>query len=162
MRILFLSMLLAACGGNEGGQDHADHADHDHGEKKADEKKADKPEEAKAKKPKGKVMFMEPKDGAVVKSPVHMVFGVKGLEVRPAGELVENTGHHHVIIGPAGIPQGTTVPKDETHIHFGKGQTEADIELPPGEHKLTMQFADGNHTSYGEVLASTITITVEK
>lgn len=111
--------------------------------------------------PKARVFFSEPADGAHVKSPVTLKFGVEGMEVRQAGELVENTGHHHVIIGPAGVPAGEIVPKDETHIHFGGGQTEASIELPPGEHKLTMQFADGNHSSYGEVMAATITITVD-
>lgn len=165
MRTLILSLLLVACGSSsegtspEGDHDHADHQEHD---ENADGEADAKPKKAKAKKPQARVKFLEPKDGAVVKSPVHMVFGVKGMEVRPAGELAENTGHHHVIIGPAGIPEGTAVPKDEKHIHFGAGQTEADIELPPGEHKLTMQFADGNHTSYGEVLATTITITVEE
>lgn len=109
-----------------------------------------------------RVFFESPEDGAVVKSPVKMRFGVEGMEVRPAGELVEKTGHHHLVVGPAGIPEGTMVPSDEKHIHFGKGQTEAELELPPGEHKLTMQFADGNHTSYGEVMATTITVTVEE
>jgi len=114
----------------------------------------------KAKKGQAKVFFTEPKDGAEVTSPVKLAFGVEGMEVKPAGEVVEGTGHHHVIIGPAGVPEGEVVPADKKHIHFGKGQTEAELELPPGEHKLTMQFADGSHTSYGEVMAATITITV--
>ncbi|HHO51467.1 MAG TPA: DUF4399 domain-containing protein [Deltaproteobacteria bacterium] len=109
-----------------------------------------------------RVFFEAPEDGATVKSPIKLRFGVEGMEVRPAGELAEKTGHHHLIVGPAGIPEGTVVPSDEKHIHFGKGQTEAELELPPGEHKLTMQFADGNHTSYGEVMATTITVTVEE
>ena len=109
-----------------------------------------------------RVFFSSPEDGAVVKSPVKIAFGVEGMEVKPAGELAEGTGHHHIVIGPAGVSEGTVIPSDETHIHFGLGQTEAELELPAGEHKLTMQFADGNHTSYGEALAATITITVEE
>ncbi len=108
----------------------------------------------------GRVFFVSPADGATVTSPVKMVFGVEGMELRPAGDLAENTGHHHLIIADAGIPVGTSVPKDETHIHFGKGETEAEVDLAPGTHKLTMQFADGNHVSYGEPMAATITITV--
>lgn len=108
-----------------------------------------------------RVFFVSPKDGETVTSPVKIVMGIEGMEVRAAGELVENTGHHHVIVGPAGIPEGTTVPKDETHIHFGQGQTEAEIELPAGSHTLTLQFADGNHVSYGTPMAATITVTVE-
>jgi hypothetical protein len=108
-----------------------------------------------------RVFFVSPKDGDKVKSPVHVAFAVEGMEIRPAGELADNTGHHHLIIGPTGIPAGTQVPKDETHIHYGKGQTEDDIKLEPGTYKLTMQFADGNHVSYGEPLSTTISITVE-
>ena len=114
------------------------------------------------KKPAGRVFFVEPKNGAKVKSPVKLVFGVEGMDVKPAGELADGTGHHHLIIGPAGIDEGKAVPKDETHIHFGKGQTSAEVELKKGEHKLTMQFADGNHMSFGEPMATTITITVDR
>lgn len=109
----------------------------------------------------GRVFFVQPQDGAKVKSPVKVEFGVEGMEIKPAGEVVAGTGHHHLIIGPAGIPNGTAVPADEKHLHFGKGQTSAEVVLPKGEHKLTMQFADGNHVSYGEPMATTITITVE-
>lgn len=108
-----------------------------------------------------KVMFVSPADGAKVKSPVKLVFGVEGMKVQPAGQAVEGTGHHHVIIGASGTPTGEVVPADETHIHFGKGQTEAELPLPAGEHKLTLQFADGIHASYGPALSQTITIVVE-
>lgn len=108
-----------------------------------------------------RVFFVEPQDGATVKSPVRVRFGLEGMEVRPAGELAEKTGHHHLIIGPSGIPAGTQVPKDETHIHYGKGQLEDNLELKPGAYDLTLQFADGNHLSYGAPLAATIHITVE-
>jgi len=110
--------------------------------------------------PARRVFFVSPADGATVTSPVKLVFGVDGMEVRPAGELAEHTGHHHVIVSDAGIPAGTAIPKDETHIHFGKGETEGEIALAPGTHRLTLQFADGNHVSYGEAMAATITITV--
>ena len=150
-RFVVLATFLAACGGAETTTPEPAPAP----------EPAPKVEEAPPA-PKARVFFTEPADGAKVKSPVKLVFGVEGMEVKPAGELAENTGHHHVIIGPAGVAEGQMVPKDEKHIHFGAGQTEAEIELPPGEHKLTMQFADGNHMSYGEVMAATITITVEE
>jgi len=138
--------------GSEHGHDHGE--GHDHKEHADDVKTAPIPAGA-------KVMFTEPKDGAVVKSPVALKFGVEGMAVKPAGTQDAGTGHHHLIIGPAGIAPGKQVPKDETHIHYGKGQTEATVELPKGEHKLTMQFADGNHISFGKPLSTTITITVE-
>ena len=109
-----------------------------------------------------RVFFVSPEDGATVTSPVELKFGVEGMVVQPAGEVVEGTGHHHVIINSAGVDAGVTVPADEQHIHFGLGQTEASIELPPGEHQLTLQFADGAHASFGPVMATTIKITVSE
>lgn len=108
------------------------------------------------------VNFSTPADGAVVKSPLKVGFQVSGMEVRPAGDLSENTGHHHLIVDGAPIPAGTIVPKDATHMHYGKGQVEATVELTPGKHTLTMQFADGNHMSYGPDYAKTITVKVEE
>lgn len=109
----------------------------------------------------GKVFFVEPADGAHVKSPVKVVFGVDGMAIAPAGGTDPNTGHHHLIIDGAAIPAGTAVPTDDTHKHFGKGQTDAEIALTPGEHTLTMQFADGTHLSYGEAWSATIKVTVD-
>ncbi|KNH10129.1 ATPase of the AAA+ class [Candidatus Burkholderia brachyanthoides] len=102
------------------------------------------------------VYFLEPEDGATVTSPVHVKFGVDGMKVAPAGTMTEGTGHHHLIIDGGSVPKGTVVPADDTHIHYGKGQTETDVKLPPGDHTLTMQFADGAHRSYGPEMNSTI------
>lgn len=109
-----------------------------------------------------KVMFVEPAEGATVKSPVKVVFGVEGMEVKPAADETPNSGHHHIIIDGGPIEAGTVVPKDDTHIHFGTGATETELELPAGEHTLTMQFADLAHRSYGPSMATTITVTVEE
>ena len=57
-------------------------------------------------------------------------------------------------------PEGTVVPSDETHIHFGGGQLEAMVPLTAGEHTLTLQFANGMHESYGPDWSKTITVTV--
>ncbi|MDX8402307.1 MAG: DUF4399 domain-containing protein [Mariprofundaceae bacterium] len=107
------------------------------------------------------VTFVQPADGASVGREVHVVMAVHGMEVRPAGELVPGTGHHHLIIDGGPVPKGETVPKDARHLHFGKGQTEATIHLTPGEHTLTIQFADGYHHSYGPALSRTITVHVK-
>lgn len=107
-----------------------------------------------------KVMFVAPADGATVKGPVKVQMGVEGMTVKPAGTMEANTGHHHIIVDGKGIDQGTVVPANETHIHFGKGQTETELKLAPGKHTLTLQFADGAHQSYGPKLSTTITITV--
>ncbi|WP_377704201.1 DUF4399 domain-containing protein [Pseudoduganella sp. UC29_71] len=107
------------------------------------------------------VSFAEPADGAVVSSPFKVKFAVSGMEVKPAGEMAANTGHHHLIINGASIKEGESVPFDDTHLHFGKGQTETEVKLPPGKYKLTMQFANGAHQSYGPGASKTIEVTVK-
>jgi hypothetical protein len=108
-----------------------------------------------------RVFFVEPAEGAKVPSPVTVKFGIEGMEVKPAGDLTPNSGHHHLIVNAEGVQPGQQVPKDDKHIHYGQGQTEAQVELAPGEYALTMQFADASHLSYGPQLATTIHITVE-
>ncbi len=113
--------------------------------------------------PKGsKVFFVDLKNGATVKKTFKVKFGVQGIKIRKAGEDAEDrlTGHHHLIVDGKPLPAGVPVPADATNLHYGKGQTEAEITLAPGTHTLTLQFADGAHRSYGEQLSSTITVTV--
>jgi Domain of unknown function (DUF4399) len=111
--------------------------------------------------PKQAVSIVEPANGAVVSSPFKLRFGIKGMAVAPAGTMTADTGHHHLLINLDAIPAGTNVPFTEGHMHFGKGQTEAEITLPPGTYKLTAQFANGAHQSYGKALSQTITVTVK-
>jgi hypothetical protein len=110
--------------------------------------------------PKGKVSFAEPKDGAEIQGFVKVVMVVEGMKIQPAGEVVEGTGHHHILINQDFFPPGQVIPTDDTHRHFGKGDTEAVLDLPPGNYKLTLQFADGLHRSYGKDLSATINIKV--
>lgn len=112
--------------------------------------------------PKGKVRFTTPKDGATVSSPVKVVMA-STVKIRPAGQDPNDhqTGHHHLIVDSGPVPKGEVIAADETHLHFGKGQTEAEVKLAPGPHTLTLQFADGAHRSYGPGLSQTIHITVK-
>ncbi len=106
------------------------------------------------------VFFVNISDGDTVTSPVLVQMGVNGIEVEPAGEEKEGYGHHHIIINGTYLEKGTIVPMNETNIHYGKGQTSDTLELTPGEHTLTLQFADGLHQSYGYKLSNTIKIVV--
>jgi hypothetical protein len=108
-----------------------------------------------------RVFFVAPENGATLSSPVKVKMGVEGMTVEKAGTLKPGTGHHHIIVNSSSIAEGAVVPADSQHIHFGGGQTETELTLPPGKHKLTLQFADGMHKSYGEDLSATIEITVE-
>ncbi|MES2263117.1 MAG: DUF4399 domain-containing protein [Pseudomonadota bacterium] len=107
------------------------------------------------------VSFVEPADGATVASPFKVKFAVSGMEVKPAGEIEATSGHHHLIINGDSLKAGESIPFDETHLHFGKAQTEAEVKLPPGKYRLTMQFANGAHQSYGAGLSKTINVTVK-
>ena len=106
------------------------------------------------------VSFVEPADGATVTSPFKVKFAVAGMQVRPAGDMAPDTGHHHLLINGDGIQAGQAIPADEQHLHFGKGQTETEVRLAPGKYRLTMQFANGAHESYGPALSQTIGVTV--
>ncbi len=111
----------------------------------------------------GKVFFISPKDGDKVTSPVKVKMGLEGLKLRPAGEDVDDkkSGHHHILVNLPAIPAGQPIPADEQHIHFGKAQSEAEVKLPPGDHTLTLQLADGAHRSYGPELSATIKVHVK-
>ncbi|MFI5133453.1 MAG: DUF4399 domain-containing protein [Chitinophagales bacterium] len=110
-----------------------------------------------------KVFFKSPKDGDTVTSPFKVEMGTEGIKVDTAGPVVAGSGHHHLFVDAEdSLMAGTMVPKDPTHLHFGKGQMETELKLAPGKHKLTLQFADGLHRSYGSKLSSTITVNVKK
>ena len=110
------------------------------------------------------VYIVSPKDGAKVKGPVTVVFGLKGMGIAPAGIKFDNTGHHHLIVDadpPADL--SLPLPADEHNIHFGKGQTETTLTLTPGKHTLLLLLADSLHTPHQPaVVSKKITITVEK
>jgi len=107
------------------------------------------------------VDFSNIKDGDKVSSPFKVIFKVSGMTVSPAGEFKDDSGHHHLLINQTFIEKGNTIPADQNHLHFGKGQTETELNLSPGIYNLTLQFADGYHRSYGKALSKTIQIEVK-
>lgn len=112
-----------------------------------------------------KVYFINLKDGDTVSGPVKVQFGLSGMGVAPAGaEDFEHTGHHHLIINETleGAELEEPIPSDEQHRHFGKGQTETTVELPPGSHSLQLVLGDWSHIPHNPpVMSEKITITVE-
>ena len=110
------------------------------------------------------VYFINIKDGDTVTSPVLIRFGLSGMGVAPAGTQAPNTGHHHLIIDDTieGAALDEAIPMDEHHLHFGKGQTETQLTLPPGKHTLQLVFANYLHIPSSPPLMSTrITVTVK-
>ena len=114
--------------------------------------------------PKGaQAYIISPKDGATVKSPAHVRFGLVGMGVAPAGVDIPDTGHHHLLIDLDELPSmDVPLPATENVVHFGKGQTEAKIELSPGKHTLQLVLGDKIHLPHSPpVISKKITITVE-
>lgn len=114
-----------------------------------------------------KVSFVDLKDGASIEGPlvdgkvkVMIKMAAENILVKPAGQIEAGSGHHHLLIDTESTEKGVVVGQDPQHIHFGKGQTEAEIDLTPGEHTLELQFADGIHRAYGPELSSKIKVTV--
>jgi hypothetical protein len=101
------------------------------------------------------VFIVSPKDGETVGQEFTVKFGVKGIAIRPAGDPTPGTGHHHLLIDVAELPPGNApIPNDATHKHYGKGQTEDTIKLPPGDHTLQLDFADLAHVQFDPPLVS--------
>jgi len=109
------------------------------------------------------ISILEPQDGAVVSGPVTVRFGVKGMDIAPAGEVKDNSGHFHLLIDSGELPAaGQPIAKDEHHLHFGKGQMQTTLTLTPGEHTLQLVLGDGAHVPHTPpVISKRITITVK-
>jgi hypothetical protein len=115
--------------------------------------------------PGAEVYFVGLKDGAKLANPVTLHFGLKGMGIAPAGIKFDNSGHHHLYIDtdlPADMSQ--PVPAIENKVvHFGKGQTEVTLTLPPGKHTLQLVLADAMHVPHNPpVVSKKVTITVTK
>lgn len=120
--------------------------------------------------PEAEVYFVNLENGQTVTSPVTVNFGLRGMGVAPAGTEAEMTGHHHLFINRPPIGEGEDgalelengIPSDENHLHFGGGQTETTIELPPGQHTLQLVLGDAGHVPHATpIVSEVITITVE-
>ncbi len=106
--------------------------------------------------------FIEPADGATVRSPFRVSFGLRGMGVAPAGVARPHTGHHHLLIDAPEFDPGMPLPATDRVRHFGGGQTETMLTLEPGRHTLRLVLGDHAHIPHDPPVASeTITITVE-
>ena len=105
-----------------------------------------------------------PNDGQVVAygKPIRVWFGLRNMGVAPKGVKFPNTGHHHLLIDTDAPEPGVEIPNDRNHLHFGAGETETTIELPPGRHTLQLVMGDDQHVTFEpSVQSRTITITVK-
>lgn len=111
-----------------------------------------------------RVYIVEPAAGAMIGSPVTVVFGLEGMGVAPAGVEAENTGHHHLLINvdPSELDLENPLPATDNIRHFGGGQTEVSVDLERGEYTLQLLLGDHNHIPHDPpVLSEPVTIIVQ-
>ena len=103
-----------------------------------------------------------PNDGQRIKGGFWCRFGLRNMGIARAGDKTPNAGHHHLFVDlNEPIKAGDTIPSDKNHIHFGAGQSEARVELPPGKHTLQLVLGDAEHKIFNPPLVSKkITVTV--
>lgn len=107
--------------------------------------------------------FINLVDGDTVSSPFLLQFGLKGMGVAPAGADFEATGHHHLLVNldESTLDLNAPLPSTDNLLHFGAGQTETMLELPPGEHTLQLLLGNYSHIPHApEVISEKITVTV--
>jgi len=109
-----------------------------------------------------RVFFTSPRDSTTVTSPVKVTMGAENFVVEPAGKVKAGAGHLHIMVDTGCVASGEGVPADAAHLHYGKGQLEAELALPPGTHTLCLQAADGAHIALaGTGMTQKITLTVK-
>lgn len=109
-----------------------------------------------------KLYFVWPHDGATIKGAFWCRFGLRGMGITHAGDDYPNSGHHHLLVDVnEPLNPNEPIPSDKSHLHFGAGQTETRIELPPGKHTLQLVLGDAKHYPFSPpVVSEKITIRV--
>lgn len=101
--------------------------------------------------------FISPRDGAKLRGPITVRFGLKHMGVTHAGDTTPNMGHHHLLVDVTEpISPTEPLPSNKRYLHFGSGQTETQVDLPPGPHTLQLVLGDANHKPFKPLVASKI------
>ena len=102
-----------------------------------------------------RLFFITPSNGEEVTNPVAIRFGIVGMEIVPAGKDKPMSGHHHLLINVEKLPNmKSPIPADKNHLHFGKGQTETQLNLPSGRHTLQLLLGNYMHVPHEKPLIS--------
>jgi hypothetical protein len=114
----------------------------------------------------GRVFFVQPKDGATIKPMSTFEFGSEGITVAavPPGTLTPEQVragmiHHHLGVDTDCLPPGTVIPKADPWVHFGDGKNVIEMSMTPGRHRVALQAGDDMHRTI-EGLCQVINVTV--
>ena len=109
------------------------------------------------------VYFIWPHEGSVIVNGKFWVrMGLRNMGVAPKGTGGLATGHHHLLIDTELPVMTEPIPNDRNHLHFGAGETEARVELPPGKHRLQLLLGDKDHRPHNPpVLSKPIMVLVK-
>ena len=106
------------------------------------------------------VYIVSPSNGEVVPGTFNVIFGLSGMGVAPAGIDRQNTGHHHLLVDGARLPD-LNMAMGDVVTHFGGGQTQTSLTLPAGNHTLQLILGDLLHVPHAPpVVSEIITVTV--
>jgi len=151
--LMVLSLAIACGGGGDGSMEETAEPEHEAMEEPAAEESSGGPT----------IFYITPEAGATVTSPVTFEFGIEGLELAPKLTYEPGTGHHHIGITDQCVPAGEAIPEADPWVHMGDASKTIDMQLPPGEHTLTIQLGNGDHEAFEDPgLCKSITITVEE
>jgi len=96
-----------------------------------------------------------PHDGQTIRGAFWCRFGLRNMGVTHAGDTYSNSGHHHLLVDVnEPLDPKQPIAQDKSHLHFGAGQTEAHIELPPGKHTLQLVLGDAKHYPFDPLVVS--------
>jgi hypothetical protein len=96
-----------------------------------------------------------PTDGERIRGAFWCRFGLRNMGVTHAGDATANMGHHHLFIDvDEPLEPNEPIPSDKKHMHFGGGQTEVRLELPPGPHTLQLVLGDAEHIPFNPPIVS--------
>ena len=99
--------------------------------------------------------FIWPLDGQRIRGPFWCRFGLRNMGVARAGDDAPNVGHHHLLIdADEALEAGAPIPSDKKHVHFGGGQTEGRVDLPPGPHTLQLVLGNAEHVPFDPPVVS--------
>lgn len=107
--------------------------------------------------PDASLYFIYPRTGMKVRSPFTVRFGLRNMGVTHAGDTTPNMGHHHLLVDVTDpISPTEPLPSNKKYLHFGAGQTETQMELPPGGHTMQLVLGDAEHKPFKPLIASPV------